>query len=319
MAWIKRNLFFVLGGVISLAMLGAAGYYIYAGWSSNSASFDSLNEVVGNYRNLIDQKPSPGNDRIDNTEIARDQDKQLRDWINSTAAFFQPIASIPPAGTVTGASFSSALQKTLDQLQHEADAAGVLLPPKFYFSFSAENDRMTFAPAGLEPLAAQLGEVKALSEIVFASRVNALDGIQRVAVSDDDGGGTSTDYVPETPVTNDLAVITPYILTFRCFTPELARVMIGLATAPNTYIVKSVSVQPAGAASLPVAPSPMMGDQPPRMMGEGYTPPNYVPPGYGQPANMQPAPPKGGLQTVLKEQLLRVVIEVELVKLLPKN
>jgi hypothetical protein len=46
----------------------------------------------------------------------------------------------------------------------------------------------------------------------------------------------------------------------------------------------------------------------------------------GYPGGMQPvAPPpepvagRGGLQTVLKEQLLRITIEVDLVKLLPKS
>ena len=33
----------------------------------------------------------------------------------------------------------------------------------------------------------------------------------------------------------------------------------------------------------------------------------------------QPAGGKGGLQTVLKEQLLRFTMEVEIVKLLPKS
>ena len=49
----------------------------------------------------------------------------------------------------------------------------VQLPPKFEFSFTAEKDRMTFAPAGLVPLAAQLGEVKAISEVLFAARITS--------------------------------------------------------------------------------------------------------------------------------------------------
>ena len=48
-----------------------------------------------------------------------------------------------------------------------------------------------------------------------------------------------------------------------------------------------------------------------RMPGE-YAMPQAAP----QP---QPAPAHGGLQTVLKEQLLRITLEVELVKLLPKS
>ena len=33
----------------------------------------------------------------------------------------------------------------------------------------------------------------------------------------------------------------------------------------------------------------------------------------------QPAPGRGGVQTVLKEQMLQITLEVELVKLLPKT
>jgi len=136
MAWIKRNLFFVIGGVIALGLLGAAGFYIYQAWNRNATALNDLNEVVSNLKSLTDQKPSPGNDKIQNTQIARDQDKQLQDWMVTSAGFFQPIPPIPSDGSVNDASFSSALQKTVDQLQHEADAAGVILPPKYAFSFS---------------------------------------------------------------------------------------------------------------------------------------------------------------------------------------
>ena len=66
MAWIKRNLFFVIGGILALGLLGAAGFYNYKGWSHNSAAFDKLNEIYGTLRNLTGKKPSPGNDKVDN-------------------------------------------------------------------------------------------------------------------------------------------------------------------------------------------------------------------------------------------------------------
>jgi hypothetical protein len=133
-------------------------------------------------------------------------------------------------------------------------------------------------------------------------------------MSDDDVGGSQSDYIEERPITNDLAIVTPYVITFRSFTPELARVMGGFAKAPNTYIIKSVNVLPAGAAgAMAGGPGEMPGGVPPmaRMAGEGY--PMPAPPPQGQPAG------KGGSQPILKEQLLRVTAEVELVKLLPKN
>jgi hypothetical protein len=305
MGWIKRNLFFVIGGILALGLLGAAGYYIYASYSHNAKAFDDLTQVVQNLKQLNDEKPSPGNGKIDNIQTAKDQQKQLQDWLMASQNQFTPIAPVL-AGQVTGANFSGALQKTLDQLRRDAEAAGVLLPPKFEFSFTAENDRMTFAPAGLQPLAEQLSEVAAITRVLFTARVNALDGVQRVRASDDDTGGQPSDYIEESPVTNDLAIIVPYVVTFRAFTPELAAVLSGFATSPNGFVVKAVSVTHADNSDM-AAPT-ATGDQP-----AGMPPPM---PG-GMPGAMPPAAGKGGLQTVLKEKLLHVTLEVQIVKLLP--
>ena len=314
MAWIKRNLFFVVGGTLALVFLGGAGFYIYAGYSRNSTAFDKLNEIYGTLQSLAQQKPAPGNDKINNTQISKDQEKQVRDWINQGGDYFKPIAAIPASSSVSSEAYAAALRVTVDRLQHEADNAGVLLPPKYDFSFSAQRPLMKFAAGSLDPLAAQLGEVKAICEILFAARINSLDSIQRVRVSEDDATGPQSDYLDEHPVTNDLAILTPYVITFRSFTPELARVLAGFATASNAFIVKSINVQPAGAASTlspDLSAVPNSGMPPMRMPGE-YAMPQAAP----QP---QPAPAHGGLQTVLKEQLLRITLEVELVKLLPKS
>jgi len=313
MAWIKRNLFFVVGGGLALLLLGGAGYYIYAGMTRNSAAFDKLNEIYGTLQNLAQQKPAPGNEKVNNTQIAKEQEQQVRDWVKQAGDSFKPIPAIPDAGTVTSEAFAAALRVTVDHLQHEADSAGVLLPPKYDFSFAAQRPLMKFANGSLQPLATQLGEVKTLCEILFATRINSLDSIQRVRVSDDDATGPQSDYLDEHPITNDLAILTPYVITFRGFTPELARVLTGLATASNAFIVKSINVQPAGASAalptdaMPAGPAGM----PPmlRMPGE------YAPP----PAAVQPVSSKGGLPILLKEQLLRITLEVEFVKLLPKS
>ncbi len=303
MAWIKRNLFWVIGGVIALALLGGAGFYIWQGWSHNSAALDNLSSVVSQLNELNQKNPSPGNDKINNTDIAKDQSRQLQEWMTNATAFFQPIPAIPPGATVDGPAFSTALQKTIEQLTHEADGSQVMLPRPFEFSFTAEKGKMTFAPGGLNALAAQLGEVKAVCEILFAARINAIDSLKRVRVSEDDNsGGGPEDFVDQQPMTNELAVVTPYVVSFRCFTPELARVMEGFATSSNAFIVKSVNVQRAdNGATGPVTGNP-----------DGSTPPPRTIPGAVQPAG------KGGLPTILKEQLLRVTIEVDLVKLLPK-
>jgi hypothetical protein len=295
MTWIKRNLLFVIGGVLALVLLGAVGFYDYVNWKRNSVAFDKLNEVYNTLRTLTNQKPSPGNDHINNIETAKQQEAQLRDWINQTRNYFQPIVPIPNPtnGPISNESFADALHRTIDQLQREAPNANVGVQPQYSFSFEAQRSRVKFAPGSLGALAVQLGEVKAISEILFAARVNQLDGIQRLRVSDDDANGPQTDYLNDAPVTTDLAVMTPYTITFRAFSPEIAQTLAGFASSPNGFVVKSINIQPAGAE----APS-----------GAGAPPP--------APGAM---PGKGGLQTVLQEQLLRATLEVEIVKLLPKK
>jgi hypothetical protein len=299
MAWIKRNLFFVIGGLLALGLLGAAGFYNYKGWSHNTAAFNQLNDIYRTLRSVTSQKPSPGNDKINNIEAAKAQERQMRDWMRQAADYFQPIAPIPSMDTkaVSSQEFAEALRRTIDQLQREADTASVILPPKYSFSFEAERQLVKFATGSLGALAVQLGEVKTISGILFEAHVNSLDGIQRVRVSDDDASGPQADYFDDRSVTNNLAVLTPYQITFRSFSPDIAQVLAGFASSPHGFIVKSISVQPAGAlaATSPEAPAP---------------PPASVP---------AVTPGKGGLQTVLNEQLLRVTLVVEVVKLLPQK
>jgi hypothetical protein len=314
MGWIKRNLFFVIGGIIALGLLGAAGYYIYASWSRNATADSKLNEIYGQLQNFAQQTPAPGNDKINNTQIANDQEKELRAWETNAAAHFESIAAIPPGPNVSNAAFADAFRHTIDQLQHEADAAGVMLPPKYDFSFSAQRSLIQFAPGSPNLLAVQLGEVKVIAEILFAARINTLDGIQRVRVSDDDTAGPQSDYIDEHSVTNDLAIVTPYVITFRCFTPELAKVIEGFATATNAFVIKSVNTQSGSAVvgSAGIPPEGMNGQPPPRV-GDF---PNQPSPGMPPP---ETAMAHGGLPTVLKEQLIRVTMEVDLIKLLPKK
>ena len=83
----------------------------------------------------------------------------------------------------------------------------------------------------------------------------------------------------------------------RTFSTGVGHVLAGFASSPHGFIVKSISVQMAGAlaATSPEAPAP---------------PPPSVP---------AVTPGRGGLQTVLNEQLLRVTLVVEVVKLLPQK
>jgi hypothetical protein len=320
MGWIKRNLLFVIVGFLTMGLLGGGGFYIYTEYSANNEAFASLNELYGKLQEIANSPQQPGDDKTDNMATAKAQEQQMRAWISQAVTYFHPISPIP-AGEVTSKTYATALNATIYQLRQEAKDNSVTIPPDYNFSFQAQSTKLTIS-SGLVPLAQQLGEVKTIMDILYGARINELTGIERVRVSDDDAsgatsGGLPSDYIEDHPTTTDSAIITPYVITFLGFTPELSRVLSAFAASSNLFIVKSVSVKLAnssGAAepNAPVynSPTPRPGDRYSRMMGQMQ--PVQPPPGT-------PMPGKGGLQTVLKEQLLNITLEVDIVKLLPKS
>jgi hypothetical protein len=289
--------------LVALGLLGAAAYYNYTSWSRNTDAMATLNETYETLKTLSDPNSSPGNEKVPRIQEAKDQEALAHAWLDQAKAYFQPIASVPTDNPVTGETFAAALRRTIDSLQHEADAAHVGLPPEYGFSFEAERSRVTFS-AGLDLLAVQLGEVKTITEILYAAGVNDFDGIQRARATDDDTTGPQSDFIGDVPTTSGPATIAPYVVTFRSFGPEVAQVFAGFASSPHGFVVKSINVQPASADNSEPAVAPM----PP---GQGFS--RF--PGVPQPNQ----PPARGLVTVLKEKLLRVSMEIEIVKLQPQK
>jgi hypothetical protein len=311
MGWIKRNLLFVIVVVAAVGLLGGAGFYIYKGYARNADDFDKLNGIYTSLKDYQSQSPAPGNDKVDNAKIARQQEREIRAWVESAAKWFQPIPPIPNVPNVTSEAFARALSSTVDRLQGMARESGVALPEQYFFSFKAQSRELNVASPA--PLSLQLGEVERIAEILFSAKINALDGIQRTRASEDDATGPQVDYIDERAVTNDLAVLAPYVITFRCFTPELSRVIAAFATSSNAFFIKAINIQPAGSsAASPNAAAPGMIPSQPAGVPMPY------PTGVTPSAN-PPVADKNALQTVLKEQMLRVSLEVEFAKLRPKR
>jgi hypothetical protein len=347
MSWVKRNLYFLIGGIVALVLLGAAGWYLYSKWDLNNTNLANLNQAYADLKGLNDKNPNPGGDNI---KIAKEQRKELLDYMGRAAKYFQKIPPIPDLPKKTDRDFASALNRTIDQLRRDSTNASVTIQDNYNFSFQAEKLKINFDQRGLEPLSAQLGEVKAICDVLFQARINALDGLRRERVSADDTSGPATDYLGENATTNGLAIMTPYELTFRCFSPELAAVLSGFASSPNGLIVKTINVEVSGTmptevASTPAAPAityvppiptqPTMsaeaiersryGDMGRYGAGNRYGEGSAKFPTYPQPqpqyAAPAPAAPKGGggLPVVVDEKQLKVTLQLVAVKLINSN
>jgi hypothetical protein len=298
MAWIKRNLGFTIGGVIALLLLGAASYYIYKSWSHNHEAWDAVTQAVQKLKDDYNTKsiPPPGNEKVDNIKAAQEQTKQLEDWIDQARTYFQAVEPIPnpTSGVVTDQEFAGTLRKTIQDMQQEATNVNVDIPPDYAFSFAAERNLVTFAPGSLGPLSTHLGEIKAICEVLFSAKINALVQIQREIVSDNDQTGAQSDYLSDKATTADFgplgqATITPYSVTIKCFSADLGKVLSSLASSNHSFIVKGINVIPAGEMEIT---------------------------GQNGESGVQPLPAAtGGLQTVRDEKLLQVTLAIEVVKL----
>jgi hypothetical protein len=307
MAWIKRNLIFFIGITLALGLLAAAGVYGFGSWQRNDAALNALHEAYATLQQLNIQNPSPGNDKVNNIQTAREQERELRAWIQQARQYLQSIPPIPDStnGVVTSEAFAAALRRTIDQLQHEADIASVTLPPQYGFSFEAERSLVKFAPDSLGVLSRQLGKVKTISEILYAAKINSLDGFRRVHVSEDDVHGPQSDYLNESVVSNNLAIFTPYEVTFRCFSQDLANMLSIFASSPHGFVVRDIRVQVVSATTAASSSSSAGGE----MVG------NQPPPSPSQHSSLPAG--QGKLQTFLDEQLLSVTMKIEVVELLP--
>lgn len=337
MEWVKRNLRFVIGAVVAVALMGVAGWYCYTKWSLNQQNDQQLRDAYNTLADLINKNPNPGNEKVDNIAAAEEQRKQIQAAIEHARKFFQPVTPIPNQSHIGKSDFSSALQGRIAQLQHRATVASVNLEQKDYaFSFQAQRYQITFSESSLPLLAQQLGEVDTICSTLYRAKVNSLAYVRRERVCDEDLKGSPNDYLDEKATTNELAVLAPYEISFQCFSRDLADVLTDFSTSSNGIVVRSINVVPGGeTGNLEEAQNPAAMGNP---YANGYPNPgggfnpltyySYNRPRYGyapQPAPGAPGTPgaeptgetRNGLPVLLNEKQLKVTMSLIMVRFLP--
>jgi hypothetical protein len=323
MGWVKRNLYFLIGSLVALVLMGVGGFYLWSKINEEASVTEEIGKQYDLLKELSKQNPHPGEagSKTDNVQAAKDQDKALRAYVAKARGYFQRTTPIPDAPKVTGAEFATQLPNTVAQMTREAQQASVLFPTNYYFSFEAQRQLVTFDPASLDKLAVSLGDIKALCEILFNAKINYLEAVKREVLSATNDT-QSGDYLSLKTVSTPLAELTPYELDFRCFSAELAAVLSGLANSPYGIVVKTVNVEPAvvnsdintpGNFVPPNAQFPPPFVQRPRTREERYNLPAMQ---YSSPPVAAPPPPVMPTQvTFLTEHPLRVTLQVVFIKL----
>lgn len=322
MQWIKKNLFFALGGLVALILMVLAIFYVLQSTKASAEVQEEINAQVAELQRLHEKEPFPSDENI---ALAKQEQQKVNEMLAESKAFFAPVSGFKPTDNH---GFQELLGTTIFDLQKQASQIGVTLPAQYAFSFAGQKNALQLSPTSIEPWLGQLAEIRAICGILFQAKINELYGIQRVAITDDDRrlGGASADYLPNATVqTNQLAIFAPYQVSFRGFSTEIASVLTGFLESTNCFIVKSVTVDPAPytpASAAAAGLNPVYTPVPNRYAPAAGLPPEGPVPGPARPQYPVPAPIQGtraaavpASVTVLAEKPLRITLVVEAVKL----
>jgi len=318
MVWIKRNIGFVIGVVVTLALLGGAGFFLHINFKKQTERVAALITATNEFKSLIAARPYPSANNIattvSNTVV-------IGEFVKSAEKVFVS----QPQERMAARTFKIHLINSLEELRKEAVAAQVKLPPNYKFTFGELVPMPNLLPYSIEPLSMRLAEVQEICATLFESRIHALDGIQRVPAYRGDPATSSflTDLMVRTNLTttNGVIISTPYRFTFRGFSTELAEVMNRFAKKPGFWAVRKLDVSTVGAQQIQNRQAPM-GMLDPSMLMEAGLDPSQLLRGQMAPAVARPA--AGGrpatrspFTTVLNEKPLQVTMILDVVKLLP--
>ncbi len=314
MAWIKRNLLFVVGLAVAVALLGFGVFYLLSAQGSADSVKAELDSKNTEFDTLVNRKPAPTEDNI---KAAKEQQARLRKFKDASVPQF---TAMPVDDTLDDSRFKALLDSTLDRLEKAADRGGVKLPKigesKFAFTFDEQRKQVQFSQRSIAPMTVQLLDIADLSQILFDSKIHSIESIRRTPVNTNDVTPPSN-YLTKKPLTNAVtgAVVYPYELIFQCFSSELASVLGGLVNAKQAYLVKAINVE-RGSVDTGSAAVPVMGTFP-GGMSPGLAARYGMGARYGLPVAPVAAPaPKPG-EAVLDDKPLRITLAVEVVKISP--
>jgi hypothetical protein len=325
MAWIKRNLFFVIGAAVGLILTGYCSYLLYKSLGDNAGVSDDYKTTLSSLQDLQQKSPYPSKENVQAAKADRDRvHKFLADFTKRFEPFPAPVLTDEKG-------FQAYLDDTLVRFRSQAQDAGVLLPEDFEFAFGGLAGKLTYPPENIGPWMQQMEEIGSILNVLYQAKINALLALGRVPVSPDDTGSG----LASAPVTNQWGVVTPYQITFRGFSAEIGAVLEGFARSSHCFIVRSLVInpdttvqpmteetaQPQGAVNWAPqyrspAPTPRFDRYGP---GDRHGPPNFTrqAPRYVQSpvySYAAPAAPAGPV-TILSENPLSVTITVDVIKL----
>src|SRR5437870_4168596 len=121
MVWLKRNLGLVISGVISLALLGFATYYLLMKKTTADEASTSLKTATEELQRLISRNPGVSPENI---AAGKEDQKKIETFLAEVKHFF--IAPSYPT-QINNRDFGVYLYEKINNLRRAAKASGVTL------------------------------------------------------------------------------------------------------------------------------------------------------------------------------------------------
>jgi hypothetical protein len=352
MNWLQRNLFLVIGIAVTLILLGLAGFYLFTQMEKETAVSAQLETQINDWRRITTRAPSVTEDNI---HLARAEQKKLAELYRETRRFFAPTTALTNIDSPTFRRHLDTTLFELQESARRQGVA--LPPDfNFTVGWvrrSVVFDAAELLPLAhqldeIRMLCDLLFEARVHS-LVRLRRVP-------VSTRDQGSNDYLQGVKPVTNAVTQ-AVVMPYELTFQGFSSELSSVIEAFQQSPHSLVVKLVDVESGGTPPARIddptpftAPPPMRyapPTQPGAPTGEALMRDRYglgpgaardpyggrgTAPGVGRPGGRYaPQPGVGtgptlvpftgaarrGPETVLEEELLKIKMLVEVVRLPP--
>src|SRR6266542_6668155 len=124
MTWLKKNLYWVVGGVIALGLLGGSFFYLYTNMQSEKEIDEKLQQKQAKGQDLI----NAGTAGTEGIQVGKQDQQRVKALLNDIRKFFTPI---PYPSVKDSHEFRLLLDQTIEHLEREAKDNAVSLPPKY--------------------------------------------------------------------------------------------------------------------------------------------------------------------------------------------
>lgn len=273
--YLKRHLL----GIVGLLL---AGGFVAGGFVLNGKFATSMETAKAEYEGAVANRDKIQNSSVKvdskNVAVLRDVAKEYTDFVTSAGQVFGSKIPAP----MNSNDYLNYMVQTIALLNEQATNNLVRVPNdlltradlNFSFTFAPLMTQAEISEDKIPELQVQMEDIKNICQILFDSRIQSIEQIQRNRVTTEDRKALANPNYLDTrqAYTNSISVVRPYRVKFRCLSNGIAKTLSGFAKQDTFYVVRTLEVTPAGASTATGGDSGMdsgMGSEMGSEMGSG--------------------------------------------------